>query len=106
MTDTLNLSGFYFTFKTGGNPKEVTGRGEIRQTGNTLTWYRNGPLGNTAHVKSKTATAMEVEIISGNRLNGDHPGTIRFNGDIDYDAGHTARKETSCEKSKFLISFN
>jgi hypothetical protein len=95
------LSGFYFKFKTGGNPKEVTDRGEIRQFGNTLTWYRNGPIGTIARVNSKTATAMEVQIINGNRIEGESPGTIRINGDIDYDDGHTVRKETTCDKSKF-----
>jgi hypothetical protein len=87
------LAGLYFSFKTGGNPNEVIGRGEIRQSGNTITWFRNGPIGTTSQVDRETAVAMEVEIINGNRISGDHPGTIRASGDIDYDAGHTVRKE-------------
>jgi hypothetical protein len=43
---------------------------------------------------------MEVEIISGNRVSGDYPGTIRPNGDIDYDNGYTARKEEYDEQPK------
>jgi hypothetical protein len=51
----VSYEGHYFSFKTGGNPKEVVDRFELRQKDNILTYYRNGPVGSKSSVKSSSA---------------------------------------------------
>jgi len=66
----VQLDGHYFSFRTGGDPNAVVDRFEARQTGNRVTYYRNGHVGTTSKVKSSTASAMESYDIRGNKLHG------------------------------------
>lgn len=89
------LDGHYFSFRTGGNPREVVDRFEARQQGNLVTYYRNGGVGTKTRVNSATAKPMESYEIRGNELHGPVSATIRPNGDIEYSHGYTSRKEGS-----------
>ena len=64
------LDGHYFSFRTGGNPNDVVDRFEARQSGNRVTYYRNGPVGSQSRVNSATAEAMESYEIRGDILLG------------------------------------
>jgi len=88
------LDGFYFSFKTGGDPAKVVDRLEMRTHGELVTNYRNGPVGSIGWVDSKTAFPMESFEIHGDELIGPvSKGTIDRNGDILWNHGYTSRRE-------------
>ena len=87
------LNGHYFSFQTGGNPKDVVDRFEARVSGSRITYYRNGPVGSRGRVDSATAQPMESYEINGNQLHGPVSATVQPNGDIEYSHGYTSRKE-------------
>jgi len=87
------LDGHYFSFKTGGDPRDVVDRFEARQVGDRVTYYRNGPVGSKSRVNSASANPMESYHIDGDSLHGPVNATIKPNGDIEYSHGYTSRKE-------------
>jgi hypothetical protein len=90
----LHLNGFYYTFLTWGNPKEVVDRFEGRTTGNLFTQYRNGPIGTIAWVDPATAFPMHsLEIRGTELLSSVGRATVERNGDIVWAHGYTSRKE-------------
>jgi len=89
--------GHYFSFKTGGSPADVVDRFIARFDGNTVTYYRNGPVGSTAKVDAATAHPMESYSIKGNNLTGPVTAKIQSNGDIVYSHGYTSRREADSE---------
>jgi len=94
-----SLSGHYFSFRTGGNPGDVVDRFEARQTGDRVTYYRNGPVGSKSRVESASAIPMESYSIEGTTLRGVVTGTVLQNGDIEYSHGYTSRKEADSTPS-------
>jgi len=90
---TMNLDGHYFTFPAGSDPTHVVDRYEVRQRGNTVTYFRNGPVGCTGFVDSATAKPMESYTIQGRTLHGPVTATVLANGDISYSHGYISRKE-------------
>lgn len=90
-----NMDGHYFSFKTGGNPSHVVDRFESRQTGNKVTFYRNGAVGSTHRVDSVTARPMESFTICGAVLQGPVSATIHGNRDILWSHGYTSRFEAA-----------
>jgi hypothetical protein len=79
-------TGFFFSYKKGGNSDEVVDRFELRQVGTIVTLYRNGNKGTVAApvkdlVFSETARAMESYEIKGfglmNQKDGTQEGTAQ-----------------------------
>merc|ERR1719160_806504 len=99
---TVKLDGHYFSFPASSGPTHVVDRYEVRQWGNTVTYFRNGPVGCTDFVDSATAKPMESYTIAGRMLHGPVTATVLANGDISYSHGYISRKEggTSGRQSK------
>jgi hypothetical protein len=96
----LYLDGFYFSFKTGGDPNQIVDRHEARQRGDIVTHYRSCPVGCTAPVDSVAALPAESFDIRGNVLVGVLPGHVESNGDIMWSNGYTSRKEHRTERTE------
>jgi len=93
----LHLDGFYFSFKTGGDPADVVDRFEGRTDGYRFTIYRNGPVGTTSRVDAATAQPAVTFQIRGNELLEVVTATVESNGDIVWSHGYTSRKERNVE---------
>lgn len=89
----LVIKGHYFSFPRVGSPSQVVDRFEARSGGTTVTFYRDGPVGCTAHVHSAIARPMESYYIDGTTLRGPATGTVEPNGDISWSHGYISRKE-------------
>ena len=63
------LDGFFFTFRTGGNPRRIVDRFEARtMTDGTVQFFRNGPIGSTSRINPATAQPMESYRLDGTTL--------------------------------------
>ena len=87
------LDGLYYSFRTGGNPSDVVDRFEARQSGETVTFFRNTRVGQTSPIDTSSAHAFESYRIDGRTLRGSVTATVQFNGDIVWSHGYTSRKE-------------
>ena len=87
------LDGLYYSFRTGGNPSDVVDRFEARQSGETVTFFRNTRVGQTSPIDTSSAHAFESYRIDGRTLRGSVTATVQFNGDIVWSHGYTSRKQ-------------
>jgi hypothetical protein len=87
-----HLEGYYFSFKTGGSPREVVDRFYARARGDLVTQYREGPVGSLSPVDPREAVPMESFEVRGNSLGGGF-GSLQSNGDFLWRNGYTSRKE-------------
>ena len=87
------LDGHYFSFKTGGNPKDVVDRFYAKVAGDRITYYRNGGVGQKTPIHVESSHPCESYKMDGNKLSGPVQATIQPNGDINYSHGYTSRKE-------------
>ena len=89
------LDGLYYSFRTGGNPSDVVDRFEARQSGETVTFFRNTRVGQTSPIDTSSAHAFESYRIDGRTLRGSVTATVQPSGDIVWSHGYTSRKEAS-----------
>jgi hypothetical protein len=86
------LDGHYFSFKNGSDPKNVVDRFYAKVRGNTITYYRNGNVGQKTPINVDSCKPCESYRVEGKILHGPVRGEIQDNGDIKYSHGYTSRK--------------
>lgn len=97
-----DLNGYYYSFATGCDPNIIADRFEVHTYDGRLTIYRNGPVGSTFNVNSRTASPAETFSISGNgslrTLHGHVNATINQDGEIVWSNGFTSHRERRWRK--------